>query len=114
MVPHPSFYVRRKILLSSGGFYQRYQLQSDFDLELRLFELLGIRSIYLPNTLVCMRMGGATTGSLRNILRGNLEAAQAARRHGFSGGLFFIISKWLHRIPQYLMVFLLKKRKITD
>jgi glycosyltransferase involved in cell wall biosynthesis len=101
MVPHPTFYVRRDILKSTGGFNLDYSLQSDFDLELRLFEHMKIRSKYIPRTLVRMRMGGATTGSVCNILRGNIEAAKSAQSHGFSGGLRFIASKIIGRLPQY-------------
>jgi glycosyltransferase involved in cell wall biosynthesis len=101
MVPHPTLYVRRGLLQSSGGFNLDYHLQSDFDLELRLFECMKIRANYLPRTLVRMRMGGATTGSLRNILRGNIEAAKSAQRNGFPGGWRFIASKLASRLPQY-------------
>jgi glycosyltransferase involved in cell wall biosynthesis len=101
MAPHPSLYVRRTLLQASGGFNTEYRLQSDFDLELRLFERMRIRTRYLPRTLVRMRMGGATTGSLRNILRGNLEAAKSAQSNGFPGGLRFIASKIVSRLPQY-------------
>ena len=101
MAPHPTLYVRRSILLSAGGFNLNYSLQSDFDLELRLFECMKIRANYIPRTLVRMRMGGATTGSFRNIIRGNLEAVQSVESHGFSGGLSFIASKIIGRIHQY-------------
>jgi hypothetical protein len=87
MAPHPTLYVRRALLQSSGGFNLDYRLQSDFDLELRLFECMKMRAKYLPRRLVRMRMGGATTGSMRNILRGNFEAAKSAQCNGFPGGL---------------------------
>ncbi len=101
MAPHPSLYVRRPLLQASGGFNVEYCLSSDFDLELRLFECMKIRAKYLPRTLVRMRMGGATTGSVRNILRGNLEAAKSAQRNGFPGGWRFIASKIAGRLPQF-------------
>jgi glycosyltransferase involved in cell wall biosynthesis len=103
MVPHPTLYVRRDILNSAGGFNLRYRLQSDFDLELRLFEIMKIRAKYLPSTIVRMRMGGATTGSFFNIFRGNIEASISVRSNGFSGGLRFIIFKILRRLPQYFI-----------
>lgn len=101
MPPHPTFYAKRELLISVGGFDLQYRVQADFDLMLRLFEIQQIRSTYLPNTLVRMRMGGATTGSFRNMVLGNLEAAHACRQHGFSGGLQFILRKIGRRIPQF-------------
>jgi glycosyltransferase involved in cell wall biosynthesis len=101
MPPHPTLYVRRSMLAASGGFDTRYRLQSDFDLVLRLFEVMKLRSLYLPVTLVRMRMGGASTGSVRNIIKGNREAAASCARHGFGGGMTFMVRKMARKIPQY-------------
>jgi glycosyltransferase involved in cell wall biosynthesis len=101
MPPHPTFYAKRELLVSAGGFDLQYQFQADFDLMLRLFEVQQIYSTYLPSTLVRMRMGGATTGSFRNMICGNLEAAHACRQHGFSGGLQFLLRKIGRRLPQF-------------
>lgn len=102
LAPHPTLYVRRSVLRGSGGFNTIYKLQADFDLELRLFELMKIRSLYVPQTLVLMRMGGVSTGNWRNVIRGNLEAARAARSHGYPGGIRFLLTKLLSRVPQFL------------
>jgi glycosyltransferase involved in cell wall biosynthesis len=101
MAPHPTFYVRRNVLVRNGGFDTNYKLQSDFDLMLRLFEKEQIKNRYLPEVLVRMRLGGATTGSIRNIIKGNLEAARACRKAGFPGGIFFITRKIFRRFPQF-------------
>jgi len=102
MPPHPTLYVRRSVLDKIGNFDTSYQLQADFELCLRLFEVHRVRALHLSATLVRMRTGGATTGSVRNIIRGNLEAARACRQHGFHGGLGFIARKMVSRIPQFL------------
>lgn len=101
MVPHPTLYVQRNVLVRNGGFDTNYQLQSDFDLMLRLFEKERIKTRYLPQVLVRMRMGGATTGSIRNVIKGNLEAGKACKKAGFSGGIFFIARKIFRRLPQF-------------
>jgi len=103
MAPHPTLYVRRQTLINAGGFNLDYSLQADFDLELRLFECMKIKPLYIPSTIVRMRMGGATTGSFRNILLGNIEAARSVKSHGFRGGLSFIASKVLGRLDQYFI-----------
>ena len=101
MAPHPTFYVRRCVLDRVGGFDLDYKLQADFDLMLRLLEKDRITTQYVPEVLVRMRMGGATTGSIRNIIKGNFEAARACKRAGFSGGLLFMLQKMARRIPQF-------------
>jgi len=92
LAAHPTLYVRRQMLLNCGG----------FDRELRLFEQIKIHSHYLPRTLVRMRMGGASTGSWGNVLKGNLEAMRSVRSHGYSGGIGFVTRKILSRIPRFL------------
>ncbi len=100
MAPHPTFYARREVLQRNHGFDTRYKLQADFDLMVRLFEVDGINSKYLPTTLIRMLMGGATTGSLKNIIKGNIEAERSCRRNGFSAGPLFLFRKILSRLPQ--------------
>ncbi len=101
MAPHPAFYVRREVLERAGGFNLDYKLQSDFDLMLRLFEKAGIETRYVPEVLVRMRVGGATTGSFSNILKGNLEAARAYKEAGFSNSGLFMLRKIAGRVPQF-------------
>lgn len=101
MPPHPTLYVRRAVLVAQGGFNTDYKIQSDFELVLRLFEVVKFRSRHLPTTLVRMRMGGTTTGSFKNIVKGNMEAARACEAHGFGGGVSFMVKKMSRKIPQF-------------
>lgn len=102
MPPHPTFYVRRNIYERSGGFDLSYRLQADFEMAIRLIEGSKIRLRYLPRTLVKMRMGGASNASVGNVIRGNLEAYRAARKHRLPVGPLFIVKKILSRMPQFL------------
>lgn len=102
MPAHPTFYARRTVYKHHGGFDLSLKLQADFEMALRLLDIGGIRTAYLPEVLVRMRAGGASNASLRNIVQGNLEAAQACRKHGLPGSFRFIAGKILSRIPQFL------------
>lgn len=102
MPAHPTFYARRTIYERFGDFDLSLTLQSDFEMALRLLDIARIRTRYLPGIMVRMRMGGASNASLRNVVRGNLEAARACRKHGLPGGFRFIVSKVLSRVPQFL------------
>lgn len=100
--PHPTFYVKRSKLLSAEGFDLRYRLQSDVDLMLRLFEIMRISSLYLPQILIKQRFGGATTGHPLNIIRGNIEALLSYRRNNLGSGIGFIFYKIFSRFNQFL------------
>ncbi len=102
MPAHPTFYARRTIYQQHGEFDLSMKLQADFEMALRLLDIGGIRTQYLPEILVRMRTGGASNASLRNVLLGNFEAARACRKHGLPGGLNFIVGKMLSRLPQFL------------
>ena len=101
MPAHPTFFVRRSILQELGGFNIRYRFHADFDLMVRLFLLRKIRTAYLPEILVRMRIGGKTNKSLRNIIRGNLESLESLRSHGAAVTPMFFVGKLLSRVPQF-------------
>jgi len=99
---HPTFYVRRSVYRRCGVFDTGYRIQSDFELTLRLLAVHGVRSAYLPEILVRMRMGGTTNKRLVNVLRGNLESYRAARAHGLHVTPLFFPRKILSRLPQFV------------
>lgn len=101
--PHVSLYVRRQVLQQVGPFDERYRIAADMDHMVRLFEVRGVRSRYLPETLVRMRAGGLSNRSLRNIWRANVETWQSLRCHGFRVGPWFILFKLLRKVPQLLV-----------
>ena len=102
MPAHPTFFVRKSVYEKLGGFNLRYRLQADFELALRLIRIHGIRTHYVPDVWVRMRMGGMSNNSIRNMIRGNLEAYAACRANGLSVPPWFILTKVLSRIPQFI------------
>jgi len=98
---HPTFFVRRAVYERYGAFDLKYRIQSDFELTLRLLRVHGIRSVYIPEILVRMRMGGTTNRRLINVVRGNLESYRAAKRHGLPVTPWFFVMKIASRVPQF-------------
>lgn len=101
--PHVSLYIRKSVLDEVGPFDERYRIAADMDHMVRLFEVRGVRSMYLPQVLVRMRAGGASNRSLRNIWRANLETWRSLRSHGFPVGPWFIVFKLMRKIPQLFL-----------
>jgi glycosyltransferase involved in cell wall biosynthesis len=101
MPAHPTFYARRILYKLHGGFDLNFKLQADFEMALRLLDIVKIKTIYLPKVMVRMRIGGATNLSIKNIITGNIEASNACHKHGLSGGIIFIMRKIASRIPQF-------------
>ena len=102
MPAHPTFFVRKSVYERLGGFNLRYRLQSDFDLALRFIGIHDIRTRYIPEVWVRMRMGGMSNNSIRNVIRGNIEAYLSCRANGLKVLPWFILSKVFSRLPQFV------------
>jgi glycosyltransferase len=101
MPPHPTFYVRRSLLPKVGGFDTSLRIAADYDFMLRCLRLPGIRTAYVPQVLVRMRMGGASNRSLLAILRKSSEDLETLKRNQV-GGLLTLACKNLRKLPQFL------------
>ena len=100
---HPTFYARRACFEKYGTFNTSFAISADFELMLRFIEVEGIRNRYIPRYFVKMRMGGESTGSLRNILKGNRGILRALREHGFHPSTLFVLRRMLPKIKASLM-----------
>jgi len=85
MPPHPTFYIRRKVVERVGRFALKYRIAADYDYMLRCFEHTEFRAAYIARSLVLMQHGGASTRNIGAILKANLECLQSRREH--FGGL---------------------------
>ena len=98
MVPHPSFYVRRECFERLGGYSLDYRICSDFELEFRFLGIAKLRAVYLPECVVVMRMGGASTAGWHSNVVINREDLRALRSHGVWSCLPIIYLKYLFKI----------------
>ena len=98
MVPHPSFYVHRECFDRLGGYSLNYRICADFELELRYLYLAKLRATYLPECVVVMRMGGASTCGWRANKKINEEDLKALRAHGIWSCLPLIYLKYLFKM----------------
>lgn len=100
--PHPTFYVRSHILKRYGMFDLRYVLASDYEVMARLMLRHHIRTKYMPDVNVRMRLGGATNKSFSNVLRQNIEIAKAIKLYARDVCLTsFFAHKLSLRVRQY-------------
>ncbi len=98
---HPTFFVKKTVYNRCGSFDLDYKIQSDFELTLRLLEMHRIRSLYVPEIWVRMRMGGTTNNSILNMIKGNLEAYKACKKHQLKVSPLFFVTKIATRVPQF-------------
>jgi len=100
--PHPTFFVRKRIYEKHGLFDLSFPLAADFELMLRYLHCLRLKSVYIPYTLVKMRLGGATNKNLENIFKQNVEIYKAGRKNNVPLGMRYFAGKLYDRVKQHL------------
>lgn len=84
MPAHPTLYVRREWYSRIGGFDTSYYIAADYLSILKLFMRPDFRTVYLPEVLVTMRLGGASNKSLKAIVKKSKEDWRALRSCNFT------------------------------
>jgi len=102
MPAHPTLFLKRKIYEQYGLFKTDYKIASDFEFIARIFGKNSIRYEYLPEVLVRMRLGGISTGGIKNTLLLNREVLKACSENGISTNLLKIYSKYPRKVLEYL------------
>lgn len=103
MPPHPTFFVRKTVYDRFGLFNLELKTAADYEIILRFLLKNGIRSAYIPEVMVKMRMGGASNASLRQRIKANQEDYWAWRLNGLRPNPFTLFLKPARKIGQYLM-----------
>jgi glycosyltransferase len=84
MPAHPTLYVRRDWYSKIGGFDVSYRIAGDYLTILKLFTQPNFKTVYIPEVLVKMRLGGTSNKSLITIFNKSKEDWRALRSCGFS------------------------------
>ncbi len=101
-LPHPSFFVKRSVYDQYGAFDTDFGISADFELMLRLVEKQHIKVEYIPETLVSMTYGGESTGSLKNIIKGNLSILKAFKKHDFRvNAIGYLAARFFGKLKQF-------------
>lgn len=99
---HPTFYVKRECYEKYGYFNLNYPLAADFELMLRFVEKHHVKLYYLQEHLVRMRLGGATSKSLKNIYKQDVETIKAFKENGLPGGnITYLIWRYIPKVKQF-------------
>jgi glycosyltransferase involved in cell wall biosynthesis len=99
--PHPTFFVRTEVYEKYGLFRPGFHIAGDYELMLRFLEKYHVPSCYLPETMITMRAGGASGGTMARLWEIRREDARAWKINGLKGGWFTAwLIKPLSKIPQ--------------
>ena len=99
--PHTTFFMRRELCEKLGGFDEQFKIAADYELMLRFLEVNKVVGVYLPETIVKMRVGGMSNKSIKNILRANWEVYLAFKKNNLRGGWLVALLKPLSKLSQF-------------
>lgn len=95
---HPTLFLRNTIIQRVGRFKPEYRIAGDFDYIIRAFNKFELNYKYIPEILVYMQLGGASTGSMRSKFLLNREVLRACRENGLRTNLFKLLSRYPEKI----------------
>ena len=101
MPPHPTLFLRKEIYARVGEFDTQFQIAADYDFILRVFQLAHLKIHYLPQVLMLMRQGGASS-KVSNLVAKSKEDLRIMRKNGLPFALFVLLRKIGSKIRQFL------------
>lgn len=99
---HPTFLAKRALFDKWGLYSLDYQIAADFEMMVRLFYVAKISYTYLPEVVVNMRIGGISTGGLRNSWLLNKEIVRACKMNGIKTSLPRVLMKIPAKLFEYV------------
>lgn len=100
MPPHPTLFLRKEVYAKVGGFDTRYRIAADYDFILRVFRTPQLKIHYLPQVLMLMRQGGASS-KLSNLVAKSKEDLQIMRANGLPFPLLVLFRKVSGKFGQF-------------
>lgn len=100
MPPHPTFFVRKKLVQKIGEYDLKFKIASDYDFMLRVLKYPGVQVGYIPRILVRMRTGGASNANIANIINKSREDFEILKKNEMHA-ISTLLLKNLAKIPQF-------------
>src|SRR3546814_6158089 len=100
MLHNPAVDVRRHMYDRVGLFDLDYKISANYDQRLRLLRQQETTVRYIPETLIQMRLEGASNQSLQSILLKSSEDYRIIQRHKLIGFLT-LLGKNLSKVRQF-------------
>lgn len=101
MPAHPTLYLRREVYTRIGGFDTRFGISADYDFILRYFTQTTAKSVYIPEILYKMRLGGVSNRNLAKIRQKMAEDLIAVKQNRV-GGVMTLALKNVSKLNQFL------------
>ncbi|HZL12388.1 MAG TPA: glycosyltransferase family 2 protein [Prolixibacteraceae bacterium] len=103
MPPHPTIFLRREVYEKHGLFNINLKCAADYDYILRVFRDTTLKIVYLPEVITKMRMGGMSTGGIKNLINKKKEDYWVLKHNNMPYPLWILFAKNVSKIPQLIL-----------
>jgi len=103
MPPHPSVYISRELFDKLGFYKLGYDIAADYELLIRYLRKAEIRTRYLNECVVRMRMGGKSTRGWKSFMTLNREIVRGNRENGYFCCFPMLMPKYLFKIFEFIL-----------
>lgn len=101
MPAHPTFYIRRELILQYGLYENHFYTAADYEFMARYLFTHRCSATYMKEIIVKMRNGGISNGNLKRRLRANRRDYLAMKKNKIPFALLVSILKPLSKLHQY-------------
>jgi glycosyltransferase involved in cell wall biosynthesis len=101
MPPHPTFFVRKKCYDLYGTYDLKLRSAADYECMLRMLHKHKISTVYLPEVITKMRIGGQSNVTLKNRLAANKEDRMAWELNSIKPKPWTLFMKPVRKIKQF-------------
>jgi len=85
MPPHPTLFVKKEVFDKYGLYSLDYKISSDYEFIVRVLYKFKIRTYYINELIVKMRVGGASNKSLKNVIQKVKEDYRIIQKYKLDG-----------------------------
>jgi len=103
MPPHPSVYIRRGLFDKYGLYKLGYDIAADYELLIRYLRMAKLKTCYLNECLVRMRMGGKSTRGWKSFMTLNKEIVRGNRENGYFCCFPMLLPKYFFKIFEFIL-----------
>lgn len=101
MPPHPTLFLRKEIYAQVGEFDTQFKIAADYDFVLRVFALPHLKVKYLPQVLMLMRQGGASS-KVGNLLAKSQEDLRVLKKNKMPQPYLILLRKIAGKFKQFI------------
>lgn len=99
---HPTFYMRRELIKKIGPYSIEYRIAADFEFLLRALFIHRIKTCYIPESLVVMRVGGVSTTGVKSHKTIMKEHLKACKTHGVYTNMAILSLRYVYKVMEIL------------